>query len=65
MTQGLRSSDAFLVQFRSSGGPGSARLAGRIEHVASGETATFSSIEELPELLQNILESIASPKVKT
>jgi hypothetical protein len=61
MTQGLRSANAFLVQFRYGTGSSSARLAGRVEHVATGYSAKFESAEELPKLLQNILESIASP----
>jgi hypothetical protein len=31
-----------------------------VEHVASGRTAMFESIEELPQLLQKMLKSVSS-----
>jgi len=37
-------------------GSRSRKLAGRVEHVASGRTATFESVKELPELLRQMLE---------
>src|SRR5881394_716978 len=60
MTQGLRSADAFLVQFRRATGSSADRLSGRVEHVASGYTAMFTSVEELPKLLASMLKSVAS-----
>jgi len=56
----LRHANAFLVQFRAAGA-GAAQLPGRIEHVASGLTATFDSIEELPEILLIMLSATAEP----
>jgi hypothetical protein len=35
---------------------------GKIEHVASGLTATFESLEELPQLLLKMLRSVDSPE---
>lgn len=53
---GLRPASAFLIQFRTAGDPLKDKLAGRIEHVASGKTANFDSIHDLPELLREMLE---------
>lgn len=55
MTTGLQHANAFVIQFR---GPAQARadqLSGRVEHVATGLTANFQSIEELPQLLLEML----------
>lgn len=55
VTKGLQHATAFVIQFR---GPVQARtdqLSGRVEHVATGRTATFQSIEELPQLLLKML----------
>ena len=46
----LRHANAFLVQFRAAE-VGAARVNGRIEHVASGLTVNFNSMEEVSELL--------------
>ena len=53
---GLQHGNAFVVQFRMEPGSRSRKLAGRVEHVASGRTATFASVKELPELLRQMLE---------
>ena len=58
----LRHANAFLVQFRAAGA-GAVQLPGRIEHVASGLTATFDCIEELPEILLMMLSATAEPFV--
>lgn len=53
--KGLQHTNAFVIQFR---GPAEARadqIPGRVEHVASGRTATFQSIEELPQILLEML----------
>lgn len=58
--KGLQHTNAFVIQFR---GPAEARadqLPGRVEHVASGRTANFQSIEELPQLLLKMLRSAPS-----
>jgi len=38
---------AFVVHFGTSRGPGRRRFSGRVEHLASGESAPFSSLEAL------------------
>jgi hypothetical protein len=53
---GLIPASAFLVQFRAEAVSGGGKLAGRIEHVASGKTANFRSVEDLPMLLRQMLE---------
>lgn len=60
MTKGLQHAKAFVVQFRSAdeGDPG--KLSGRVEHVASGRTATFQAINELPQLLLGMLRSMVA-----
>ena len=52
---GLQPASAFLIQFRTDADPLKGRLAGRIEHVASGKTANFDSVLDLPELLRQML----------
>jgi hypothetical protein len=56
--KGLQYTKAFVIQFRDSTEPGAVQLPGRVEHVASGRTATFQSVEELPQLLQKMLNSV-------
>jgi hypothetical protein len=64
VTKGLQHTNAFVIQFRSPAEPVADRLPGRVEHVASGRTATFESLEELPQLLLRMLKSTASDVAK-
>lgn len=58
--RGLQHANAFVVQFRGTGEAHADQLPGRVEHVASGRTATFQSVEELPQLLRKMLQSAFS-----
>jgi hypothetical protein len=58
--KGLQHTSAFVIQFRRSTDLRAEHLPGRVEHVASGRTATFQSIEDLPQLLLKMLKSIPS-----
>ncbi|PYY02265.1 MAG: hypothetical protein DMG64_06885 [Acidobacteria bacterium] len=58
--KGLQQANAFVIQFRDTGASDAGRHCGRIEHVASGCTARFQSLEELPELLLQMLKRAAS-----
>lgn len=58
--RGSQHADAFVVQFRNGSNHGAGQLSGRVEHVASGRTATFETIDELPQVLQRMLRSLAS-----
>jgi hypothetical protein len=51
----LKHASAFVVQFRADADPARGKLAGRVEHVASGRTANFQSVHDLPELLRRML----------
>lgn len=53
--KGLRPTDAFVIQFRGPAETRLDRLPGRVEHVSSGHTATFQSVEELPQILRKML----------
>ena len=57
--KGLPSISAFVVQFRDADEAEGDR-SGRVEHVASGRTATFQSLEELPNVLLTLLKSVPS-----
>jgi hypothetical protein len=57
--KGLQHAKAFVVQFRSAEEGAAGGFSGRVEHVASGRTATFQSIDDLPQLLLTLLRSIA------
>jgi len=54
---GLQHTKAFVVQFREAEEPRAGQLPGRVEHVASGRTAMFQFIEELPQILKKMLNS--------
>lgn len=54
--KGRQHTNAFVVQLRDLAVARADQLPGRVEHVASGRTATFQSIEELPHLLQKMLQ---------
>jgi hypothetical protein len=56
---GLQHENAFVIQFRSVTGSASGKFSGRVEHVASGRTARFQTIEELPQILIKMLGSVA------
>jgi len=48
---GLQYANAFVVQLRED-----KCHSGRIEHVASGRTSSFQSLDELPALLERMLK---------
>lgn len=52
--KGLQHMSAFVIQFRGAATRENP-LPGRVEHVASGRTVTFESIDELPQLLRQML----------
>jgi hypothetical protein len=52
----LRQSTAFVIQFRCTAQDDLKQFPGRVEHVASGRTGTFESIQELPQLLLSLLK---------
>ena len=60
MMSGLQHTNAFVVQFRVGNAPEGGPLPGRVEHVASGRTANFQSIQELPDLLRKMLSETNS-----
>jgi hypothetical protein len=49
-----------VIQLRATDKNKANGVSGRVEHVASGRTATFQSTEELPQLLLRMLENINS-----
>ena len=51
---------AFVVQFRDPTEPGSARFAGRAEHVMSGENTGFETPEELVDFFERIMKQLNS-----
>jgi hypothetical protein len=57
---GLSSANAFVIQFRTLNLADEHKLSGRVEHVASGQTGIFQSIDDLPKLLLKMLHSTAS-----
>jgi hypothetical protein len=48
---------AFVVHFGTGGGPRRHRFHGRVEHLSSGRTAKFSSLEQLLGFVTMILDS--------
>jgi hypothetical protein len=55
MITGLQHATAFVIQFRSAAQARADQLSGRVEHVATGLTANFQSLDELPQLLLEML----------
>jgi hypothetical protein len=55
---GLQHMGAFVVQFRTDNVVSENQVSGRLEHVASGRTATFHSREELIDLLDSMLREV-------
>ena len=47
-----------MVQFRLDSNSVNGELGGRVEHVASGVTRNFQSLQELPELLLRMLSDV-------
>ena len=58
--KGLQQANAFVIQFRDPANSETSQYSGRVEHVSSGRTANFHSLEELPELLLQILKTATS-----
>lgn len=61
----LQHVSAFLIQFRGAAEDDSQQFPGRIEHVASGRTANFESIEELPQLLLKLLRAVGPLQIES
>jgi hypothetical protein len=57
---GLQHANAFVIQFRDPSQFRTGQRSGRVEHVLSGRTANFQSIEELPQLLLRMLSNLTS-----
>ena len=57
---GLQHTGAFLVQFRAGSDFYGGRVEGRVEHIASGQSAYFESAAELMILLAGLLSSRTS-----
>ena len=55
---------AFVVHFRVNSDVAQGRLAGRVEHVASGQSAHFASLEELLAFMARVLTTVRSPPRK-
>jgi hypothetical protein len=58
--KGLQHANAFVIQFRGGNETDTQRFSGRVEHVASGRTALFETVEELPQILLKMLRTVAS-----
>ena len=52
---------AFVVHFRTNSDVTQGRVAGRVEHVASGQVAHFSSLEELLAFIARVLSTVRAP----
>jgi hypothetical protein len=52
----LQHAGAFVLQFRAGSDFDAGRVAGRVEHVASGQTERFESVEELLASLARMLK---------
>jgi hypothetical protein len=53
---GLQTANAFVVLFRGEATATTGNLCGRVEHVASGRTAIFQRVDDLPAVLQRMLK---------
>ena len=53
---------AFLVYFRVNSEVARGRIAGRVEHVVSGQTTHFSSLEDLLAFIARVLATVRAPQ---
>jgi hypothetical protein len=58
--KGLQHANAFVIQFRGANETDIQSCSGRVEHVASGRTALFQTLEDLPQILLKMLGTVAS-----
>jgi hypothetical protein len=52
---------AFVVHFRVDSDVAQGRLAGRVEHVVSGQATHFASLEELLAFIAQVLATVRAP----
>ncbi len=52
---------AFVVHFRVNSDVAQGRMAGRVEHVVSGQAAHFASLEELLAFIARVLSTVRAP----
>jgi hypothetical protein len=52
---------AFVVHFRVNSDVAHGRLAGRVEHVVSGQSVHFASLEELLAFIERVLAIVRGP----
>jgi hypothetical protein len=52
---------AFVVHFRVNSDVTQGRLAGRVEHVVSGQSVHFASLEELLAFMAQVLATVRAP----
>jgi hypothetical protein len=52
---------AFVVHFRVDSDVAGGRLAGRVEHVVSGQATHFASLEELLAFMARVLANVRAP----
>jgi hypothetical protein len=55
---------AFVVHFRTSSDVTQGHMAGRVEHVASGQATHFASLEELLAFMARVLATIRAPPLR-
>jgi hypothetical protein len=60
-----QSQAAFVVQFREDTDIRTGRLEGKVEHIASYESARFHSVEELLGFIARVLDGIREPGPST
>ena len=53
---------AFVVQFAADKTLGNVGLAGRVEHIVSGQAIRFQSVEERLAFITRILQALATPE---
>jgi hypothetical protein len=52
---------AFVVYFRTNSAVTRGRVAGRVEHIASGQATHFASLEELLAFIDQVLANVRAP----
>jgi hypothetical protein len=60
----LQYAGAFVVQFRAGTDFDADRVEGRVEHIASGRTACFESLEDLVAFLGQVLKASSQRTVR-
>ena len=60
----LQTANAFVVQFRDKKDDPTGTLCGRLEHITSGTTVIFQSVNDLPAIFRHMLDDLNEQRLR-